>query len=471
MRRPPGAPAWLCLLVIAAAAACSDEPSISPAAEPSRPSILLVVIDTLRADRLGCYGYGRPTSPSIDALASRGVVFDHAQSTSSWTVPSIGSMFTGHSAGRHGAGRIRGRSGQFLAHDAEKEFLQPDETLPTLAEILRAHGYATGAIASNPWLESTPAFEKGFDDYTVKTRMSPGESITRLALDWLDARQGEQQGGQPGGQPVFLFVHLMTPHSPYAPGPKARGRFSGDPSGPYPVTPWEVWPVVDELTARQRAFISDAYDEEVLSTDGAVARLISGIEERGLAEDTLVVVTSDHGEELFDRGGFDHGHSLHGEVLRIPLIVSGLDLKPRRVSHAVSIQDLPQTLLEAAGVPEPHRSSLGGVSLWPLLRGEAPWPARPLIAAGTIYGADQRSITRWPFKLIVTDGAEPKLYDLASDPGEQHELSASHEMLRIELEAELARLGTTRAEEDVPALELDEEQREALKGLGYVADP
>jgi arylsulfatase A-like enzyme len=419
---------------------------------------VLVVVDTLRADHLGAYGYARPTSPQLDRWARRGVLFERATASSPWTLPSFASIYTGQHPSRHVAGAILQRAG-------EKDFASLSSSHPTLGEILGDRGYATAAFVNAVMLHPKFGIGRGFDTYDYSagdgTRMRRANVTVDLALRWLDARDD---------RPFLLVVHFFDPHMAYDPPRPVRGRFTRGYAGSLRL------PLTDLRRARSepetfdtadRRFIAAAYDEELLFVDYHIGRLLDGIEQRGLLKDSLVLLTADHGEEFFDHGGFEHGHSAFQELLHVPLVAWGPDVRARRIAAPVSHVDLVPTALDALGLAVPE--GLSGVSLWPTLRHGAAPPERPLIAEGTFHGPERKAVLLWPWKLIRTLGdGEAKLFDLSADPRESRDLAAREpaqlDRLLVELEAEI---GSAVTEPKIRA-EIDEDTRERLRSLGYL---
>ncbi len=429
---------------------------------PPRPlparGVVLVVVDTLRADHLGAYGHWRPTSPRLDARARRGVLFEQALSTSPWTLPAMASILTGQWPTRHGAGS-RARATGF----AQVRRLAADA--PGLAEAFRRAGYATAAFVNNSFLVPGSGLERGFDVYDHRPagnwRHRRADATVDAALSWL-ARAARGR--------FFLLVHVFDPHLAYDAPSGVRGRFSA----PYaagelrPDKPQDVRARLATLRAEQKAYLAAAYDEEILFVDAQLERLFQGLERRGAWARTLVMLTADHGEELFEHGGFEHGHSVYQEVLRVPLVVWGPGLRARREAQPISLADLAPTLLEAQQLA-PARAC-DGVSLWPLLRDGQPPGARALVAEGTLHRPERRALVRWPLKLHTNehDGSR-RLFDLADDPGERIDLAGARPREVQRLSAELERLLRVAAG-GAPGqgLPLDPEVLESLRSLGYV---
>jgi arylsulfatase A-like enzyme len=371
---------------------------------------------------------------------------------SPWTLPSFASLYTGRFPSRHGAGRVVVREGR-------RDFTRLDDALPTLAERLAERGYATGAIVGNAALAPEFGMARGFAgyDYAPATNAFTrrADTVVDRALAWIDAR---------GDAPFFLVVHLFDPHMNYDAPPPYRGRYTaGLPSR-------RTLPVEGARELRQspgsvspagRRFIAAAYDEEVAFAADQVARLLAALAERGLLGRGLVVLTSDHGEELFEHGGFEHGHALWQEVIGLPLVVWGAGVASGEETAPVSLVDLAPTLLAATGaepLPDPD-----GISLWGnLTRGDA-LPDRGLLAEGSLYGPERKALIRWPLKLVwQVESGERALYELASDPGERAPLA--DDPRAAALQRELA--ARVSAPAGAPA-ELAPETLDALRELGY----
>jgi len=430
------------------------------AAEAPRPrSVVLVVVDTLRADHLGVYGYGRPTSPALDQRAARAAIFEHAWATSPWTLPSFGSLYTGQIPSRHAAGLLR-QGGE------ERSFAFLDESATSIGEIMAERGFATAAVVNNPFLHPAFGLGRGFEtwDYVfVNYADYPrANQIVHWGLRWLDARDA---------RPFLLVLHIFDPHLSYDPPPSVRGRFTGGYAGrlALPLTGFGEhnagWKPRAEA---DRRFVAGAYDEELLFVDRQLARLFDGLEQRGLLDETLVVLTSDHGEEFFDHDGFEHGHTMFQELLRVPLLFWGPGVRPRRIETPVSLVDVLPTLLEALGLePLPD---LAGRSLWGLLGGGSDPVERALVAEGTLHGPDRKALVRWPWKLVVTAGQPARLYDLAQDPGERRDLSqqAPERLAELLEELETTTQAASRGRVARSPAQLDEQTRAQLSELGYL---
>ena len=426
-----------------------------------RLNVVLIVVDTLRADHLGVYGYERATSPGIDLWASQGVVFDHAFANSPWTLPTFGSILTGRIPTAHGAGRPL--SEQVRRPSGFKNRGPLSSTVPTVPEALAGAGYATAAFTANPFLKESFGLSRGFTTYDNSSDRGAGEVVDR-SLEWLE--RNEQT-------PFFLLVHMMDPHLPYKAPPSVRGRFAGSDDGD--LAGWSVERIrrrVKDLEDEQRERLIASYDEEILFVDQQIDRLLAALRKSEHWDQTLVVLTSDHGEELFDHGYFEHGHSVFDELLRVPMIVWGPGIEPGRDETPVSTVDVAATILSVA--VDDFEGELDGLSLWKHLSRGARIPRRALFAEQVLYGPERRTVIDWPLKLVVVeadDGRQSRkaLYDLSLDPEEKQNLVQERRREVSELEQQLERFRAIAAPpQEGEALDLDEETIEELKALGYV---
>jgi arylsulfatase A-like enzyme len=284
--------------------------------------------------------------------------------------------------------------------------------------------------------------------------------IAWAGLRWLDERDPSRR--------FLLVLHFFDPHLTYDPHRSVRGTFTSGYRGSLELPVGglgEANATWEPIDPEDRRFVSGAYDEEVLFVDRQLERFFAGLEQRGLADETLVVLTADHGEELFDHGGFEHGHSLYQELLHVPLAFWGPGVEPGRIDAPVSLVDVLPTLLEGLGLPP--LPGLDGVSLWPLIARREALVERPIVAEGTLHGPERRALVRWPWKLVEVEGGAPGLFDLERDPREKEDLAASQpERLRA-LGEELARL-RARTGPSAPTPQLDERMRSQLGELGYL---
>jgi arylsulfatase A-like enzyme len=435
----PAAPALLAALALLAG--CAAEP-------PARPNVLLVTLDTTRADRLGLYGYARPTSPNLDALAAESVVYEVAYSTSSWTLPAHASLFTGKYPKSHGAshdpeGPLVLAEAIDAPHAIRARSIAPSER--TLASLLREAGYATGGVVAGPWMLGTFGLAAGFEAWDdagiLNAAGRRAADVTDGALAWLEDVH----------EPFLLFLNYFDPHFPYA--PPAAWASSFLPPGVQP-------------NPRSAAQASDLYDAEILYMDHEFGRLLRALHERGVYDRTLIVVTSDHGELLGERGEWGHERFLWEPLVRVPLVVRhpGGRGAGTRVRDPVSIVDIFSLILDAAGIEVPAGA-----------QGEVP-PARsrPLLAEvdPIADGPTGRWKARWEGrqKTLVNTLGERYVFDLAADP-EEHENLADRDPARAERAVralEQAFQALPPAAEAGEGFTIDDATREALRALGYL---
>ena len=419
-------------------------------AAPPRPNIVLYVVDTVRADRLGVYGYGKPTSPRLDAFAEDAVLFENAYAQSSWTRPAVASLFTGLLPPAH---RTVGR----------RSVLPEDAT--TLAEILAANGYEGLGLVRNPNVGRAFGFAQGFTRFRSEDRERDETMLDRVRL-WLDERQGAEE-------PFFLFLHAIDPHGPYDPAPEFEEMFeAGGAPAHYRTVRYllglnrgEVEPEPETADA-----LSRLYDAEVAQNDRAFGELLDELEDRGLVEDTAVIYLSDHGEEFAEHGRWEHGLSLYEEVLRVPLVMRLPGVPPRRVEEPAQHVDVLPTLLAYLGIEAPPTD--GRDLLAARRRGDPPLDVYTHL---DVDGHRAAAVIRGRFKLVLpqspSQGTAPMLFDLDADPGELEDLAADRpdiveRMLGLLAERNLA--GEIVSAEEIEDDQLDEDVRRRLRALGYV---
>jgi arylsulfatase A-like enzyme len=424
------------------APACGPPTSPPPRNAQLDANVVLVLIDTLRADHLPFYGYPRETAPFLAELAARGAVFENAFSSSSWTAPAAASLFTGLYPPQHGVvtGLIATR--RLQKKDPTVEINRLPERLTTLGEVMKRAGYRTFGLSNNANIRGELGFAQGFDRFRYFHSAQAGApEVTAAVKEWA-AELG--RGGK-----YFLYLHYMDTHAPY----DERA-------------PWYV----PGRTRKERRLA--AYDSEIRYVDEHLKELYRVL---GWREDTLLVVLADHGEEFREHGRDWHGNTLYAEVLRIPLLVHfPAQIRAQRVADNVSIVDVLPTLEGFLGLPPD--TSRAGVSLLGRLQGQA-LPERPLYAhlyrqAG-LWGATEelrlRALILDNWKYLNGSSGE-ELYDMRADPEEtNNRLAAARpvaDAMRQRLE-ELER-GMAGAPAESVSLPLDPETQEKLRALGYV---
>ncbi len=413
--------------------ACWSVPEITKE-RPDGPNLLVISIDTLRADRLGCYGYSRGTSPNIDRLVARGALFEDAISAAPWTLPSYASLFTGLYPASHRAGVITGREALWGKDEiAQGKGQKLSETLrtdiPTLASVLGGAGWKTAAFYNNAFLDPSRRVDRGFQQYT--SYQYNAASGVDLAERWMDAHAQSRW---------FLFLHLMDPHGPYAPPAPYDEKFAGRSvdsiqGWPPDLATLRAGPVNDET----KKLISDLYDGEIAFADAQIGRVLDALDKSGESARTLIVFHSDHGEEFWEHGGFEHGHALHAELLHVPLAIV---FPPRlnggtHVDSRVRTVDVFPTVLELMGLALP--GELDGQSLLPLLDGSST-PPRDALSEGILWGEREvKTYARGELKLIAAGSADDRLFDLSVDAGERTNVASSNPDAVRELRALLAK--------------------------------
>ncbi|MEE3332032.1 MAG: sulfatase [Myxococcota bacterium] len=440
--------AFLLLLVVA---------SCGP---PSQLNIVIVTLDTTRADRLGTYGYTRNTSPNFDALANDSIVFERAYSQSATTSPSHLSMMTGLRPQSHGVFN----NGQRIRTE-----------IPTLAERLSARGYRTAAFVSAAVLsERLSDVSRGFEtfDANFPALRRGADSTTRAALAWLENLEP--------GSPHFLFVHYYDAHGPFRATEERIAEFRRNTQPiPVEVPPYQRRKAGEGLFHDDIEYYSDVYDAAIQQQDESVARLLGSIDKNR----SIIIVLADHGESLGERiEKLDHGHYVYEEATRIPLLFHAPGLTPRRVTSPVETSDLVPTLLDWLGIPADDE--LDGVSLVKTLKTGAPSPRANALSFALV---DPAALTdreydlergfpiaslvtsahkRW--KLIRYPGAQgpiDELFDLENDPLEKTDVAESHADVRDEIAAQLdLELIDFELYEHPP---LSEELTSQLEALGY----
>lgn len=446
------------------------------------PHIFVLNVDMLRADHLGIHGYERDTSPALDRMARQGVWFRRAHSHAPWTLPSVATLLCGHYPTTHGAGYSK------VGDRYSTTVLPPG--LDTLPELLRASGYATAAFITNPLLKRSSGLAEGFDHFVddFVGDWSPGEAkqwwlramgaenVNRTVLDWLDSREDSR--------PVFAYLHYIDVHGPYL-EPRAWGR-------PGRLVDRQLAEAA-RTTAGNPGLMRDLYDAALRRLDERIGEFVDALDQRGLLAKSVVLITSDHGEEIQDHSGFGHGHTLFQELLHIPLIFLRTEAFPyqRVVEETVGQVDLLPTLAAIGGAALPK--GLPGTNLMPIIAGPAPDWRRPM---PLIAEMDNRARPAWNAKPDAPEVAyallapqlkyvigrraplgpgeeggdlEQALYDLSADPSERENLLERGEArptLRARLAESVLRARAIAIEPERVLLDGETEQR--MRALGYV---
>jgi len=515
---PPTVTTWAvlaALAVLAVLAVLTSGLLIGPAgcggASPPPPNLILIILDTVRADRLGCYGGTAGLTPNIDAFAERGVRFAQAYAQAPWTLPSVASILTSRYPIQHGAA---GRLNAF-------RLLEPDAV--TLPEVFRDAGWTTGAIINVFFLTETFGMTQGFESVDVTESHNNREvrragPTTDAALAWIDNISNPAGRSAAEDAPFFLMVHYFDAHLVYDPPKRFRAAHADprDAEG----DDYLFGTVADMIALREGEAeigadlltrLEQLYDGEVAYVDSEIGRLLEGLATRGLTENTVIAMVADHGEEFGDHGGFEHGHTLYDELIHVPLILSGPGTggsretapsgdsalnqatgpQERMVGATVRLIDLAPTLCELAGIaPDP---AFVGESLLPLIervdadgnhgervagddQAEPGGPGklgadRPVFAEGNMWGASGASWRRGGEKIIWRPETETiELYAIEVDPLERNDLAQTRPGRVAALTEELRLIARTLAagRRAGSAAPLTEEDRERLRSLGYI---
>lgn len=437
-------------------------------------NVILISIDTLRADHLGCYGYQRDTSPHIDALAEDGIRFANAYASSSWTLPSHVSLMTSLHGVHHQ-----------VYHDDERM----DPELVTLAELFHSRGYSCAAFTGGGFVSPAYGFAKGFDTFDVGSggvfHQDSAARIHRSVYGWIDRHQDRS---------FLLFLHTYQPHSPYSCPLPYKTMFLDENS---------LFGQVDlfhhlggrenlykSLPEAERQNLIDLYDGEIRYVDDRlIGPLVAQLKTLGLYDRTLIVFLSDHGEEFFDHGAWGHGQSLYDELLKVPLILKLPDSEHRGAhpETIVSLVDVMPTLLEAMGWDIPLQA-LDGRSLFPVLEGKEAGDRIFLADIGNnILGSHvprKVATNRGRIKMILNEGFTPEdleffrfappqrgraeLFDLAADPIESRSLADRQPGLANEILRWINDFYTGARKAQTQKARIDQSVRDQLKALGYI---
>ncbi|UCH33405.1 MAG: sulfatase-like hydrolase/transferase [Armatimonadota bacterium] len=486
-----------------------------PAPSPGASNVLLVIVDALRADRLGCYGSVQGLTPELDRFARDAVLFENALAPAPWTVPSMGSMLASRFPSEVGAGRPMVRTSR---PSREGGVLTPDPTLP---ELLRRAGYMTRAELTNGHLRRDRGFASGFVSFRCApdaagqrapalprlgryeawfVRTSLGRAVARALHDPPRYSGGGERDivrarrvindtcawlSRQGHQPFFLWIHLMDVHAPYDPPQKSPATLAAFPHPPFHST-LEFYVKLRsdmrsgraKLTPDDKGYMEALYDDGVRYADRWLGRLLKHLRESGMYDNTLIIISADHGEEFWDHGGWEHGHSMYDELLHVPLLIKFPHghHAGKRVSRLVGLIDLMPTVLDVVGLPIP-RGVRGQTLLENLSNGPASRDGREMYAESALRGEELKALRTPEHKVIFhTESRAVEVYDLRADPGERRNLAGdpaaaaeSRERL-IALARDSARSIAWWARYPQEPRALSPSVLRHLRAIGYVAD-
>ena len=428
----------------------------------TRPDIILITVDALRADHLGVYGYGRPTSPNLDALARESAVIRDHIAQAPYTKASMASLFTGRFPSTHKTYTVSASFSAAMTGRVESKLPVTDildEKLWTLPTALSSVGYATIGLTTNPFLLKEFGFAHGFGHFQFlpgQGEFATAREVTREALTQLERQSG---------RPVFLWMHLMEPHSPYAPPATLRAKFP--PRTPPRPAPRKVIPEwLDPGGPLDANHYEALYDAEIADVDSALGEFFGALRQTGRWQQLVLVVTADHGEEFFEHGGFEHNTTLYDELLRVPLLIKSPGLHPGVREVQTQSVDIAPTLACAAGAAIPR--DLAGADIGPILqRGVSFEPIAFAELPGSRYAIRTRE-----WKLISNLEGRDELYNLRVDPHERTNVVRQSveraTRLREQLNAVLAGAYKAGASVRRDVAPVSQQTLERLKALGYV---
>jgi arylsulfatase A-like enzyme len=451
---------------ISEATARVDQAGAAAEASPAAGyNVVLISIDSLRADHLGAYGYPRDTSPAMDALAREGVLFRNSSSTSSWTLPAHMSLLTGRSLLGHGV-------------------VSDDRTLPasvgTVAETFQKSGYETHAIVSAPYVHSRYGFARGFDDYDDRTiYFETNEDSYRSVTAPRLIEAANEYLGRPREKPFFLFLHFWDVHYDYAPGAPYDRLFDPDYAGKVDGNNFYFDPAIRAgMDQRDLDHLIALYDGEIRLVDDHIAKLRGELARLGVADRTIFAIVADHGDEFFEHGNKGHHRTLYDEVIRTPFVLHVPGARPNQpvVTQEISLPDVGPTLLGLTGAG--RLAGAEGRDFSGLYSGA------PLPPEGAVYAELYRTGTR-NVQVASIDARRKvihhfqqrslEVYDLGTDPGEQHELPERGDVvtplvaqLRDWLATKWHRFDKRVRTEGIEPVVIDEKEIEKLRSLGYL---
>ncbi len=432
--------------------------------------VIVIVMDTARSENFSCYGYDRSTSPHIDALAKEATLYANAMASSPWTVPTHASIFTGKDPFEHGAHRIDSLK------TSKDEFANPlHEKHTTLAETFEANRFATGAfIANEAYINQRYQMDQGFQ--TFRTRHTSSDSINEMVYQWLDTLSTKR---------FFLFINYMDTHTPY--NARLREDFLAEPAAndkgqlqrqlflifmhPQPVQQR------DKIRELQRRVI-DQYDTAIANLDEQIGLLCDFLKQKGLYQQSMIVLTSDHGEMFGEHDLVSHGQDVYQQLLWVPLIIKNAgQTKPHRIETLCSTSDIPQMIFSRF----PRGSIQMNISDFPNIPGEHPVIAENYFAHPAVLTLNPRErnfdrvrtvIFDWPYKYIHSSDNKHELYDLETDKKEKTNVLADNPNIAEKLQNLLADFQNSRPQfkQITRQDRLTEEEIKKIKALGYVGD-
>jgi len=433
------------------------------------PNVVVFIIDCLRTDHVGVYGYSRKTTPNIDALSKEGMILTDFYTNAPWTKPSMVSLFTSLIPLKHGV------------VSATNILFSPSLTLGRIAKEI---GYKTYLFnGGNVFLQHKFGLTQGFDFYIQPeelTTMSVGGNAQKLIQQVIDVLKEEKKA------PFFSYIHFMDAHLPYNDNKFnelfTKRKYLKPGIGPQEITAQLVREMTEEgkISLAQKEYIEDIYDAQIRDIDDSIGKLIKKLKDWNIFNNTIIIVTSDHGEEFWDHNNFEHGHTLYNELMSIPFIITGPNIEPGVVSERLRIIDVAPTLLDFIG--RNKFESMQGKSFYPLLNTsirEAKGDM-PVVMSGTFFGDEKYGIMEGEYSFIYNSSSTERkrpllgyhnknkfeLYNIISDPDEKSNLSQVKNIApyKKKLYEYINMYSNVKAE----TTRLTEEQKEKMKALGYI---
>ena len=433
-----------------------DDPKLATIARRGRPDIILVTLDAARSDHFSCYGYGRRTTPNIDRLAEESLVFTNAFALVPNTRQSVPTMVTGLS---------------FINHQVISKELMLAKEATTLAEHLKEAGYRTACITATPNNSRSLATDQGYDEFfelwteTTKDESIDPHFLSARAADWLELNRSTG--------PIHLQLHFVPPHAPYRPAPLYDLFTNPDYEGPFNGFPGSI---LRNSEGRREPSITDlehviaSYDGNLRAADDAVAQVLTELQKRPNWNNTVVLVTSDHGEAFFEHRRMGHNNTVYDEMLRVPLILRlppGMTTEGIDVNRLATLADIVPTLLAAASLhPGMPLDGINLLSEYPPTHGAD----ERTFAAKTSHSRPTRCLRSLRWKVIISNSGRGELYDLESDPLEHTDLRFANRLDFLEKGRLLTRrfLSAPLLPKRIQDIDVTERDREMLKALGYV---
>lgn len=429
----------LLLILVSACSRLDNNKDISKNLKCINCNVILIGIDALRADHMSAYGYFRETTPNLDNFANESFIFKKTISTSSWTLPSFMSMFTSVYPSEHKIKNIYARDKEGKSSVVNIKEINPN--IKTLAELLKQNGYRNAAFTGGGGVHKRFGFDKGFDIYYDPSNFTGFESTIPEALKWLDENKNER---------FFLFLHGYDIHGRYLTeknysgifiDKNYKGHYTGYKDEQIKIRNQSLEEGYVDLSDEDKEFWISLYDSKLYDADQRIGKFLSRIEDFGLLNNSIIIILSDHGEELFERNRTDHGFSLYDELIHVPLIIYIPHLRQRiDIQQQVRTIDIMPTILNIVDVNLDGniKAQMKGISLVPLMKGEK-INLDAFSETDYLYKVFKRSIRKangWKF-IYSLDTNERELYNLKEDPGEKRNLINEEPRIAYELEQEL----------------------------------